>query len=85
MEATKQNDSTQLTPEQLLKLLELQSQRERAKREKKTRNRATFLAAGILVIIGAAGLALMIAQQLLVDLHDRTLTGPPPAEMELGR
>jgi hypothetical protein len=81
MEAPNQTETAQPTPEQLLKLLDLQLARERTRREKKSRNRASFLVAGILVIIVGAAVSLLVAQQLLAELHQRDAIQPIPGEM----
>lgn len=78
MEATKQTETGQPTPEQLLKLLDMQLAQERSKRANKSRNRATFLAVGILSILAAAGVALLVAQGLVVELRDRGALEPIP-------
>ncbi len=78
MEATKQTETPQPTPEQLLKLLDLQLQQERSKRTHKSRNRATILVVGILAILAAAGVALVVAQGMLAELHDRGTLVPAP-------
>ena len=81
MEAAKQTESTPPTPEQLLKLLDLQLGQERSKRERKSRNRATFLVTGIFFIIVAGAISLVVAQQLLADLHDRGAVQPLAGEV----
>lgn len=85
MEAPKQIESAQPTPEQLLKLLDLQLGQERNKREHRSRNRATFLATGILFIIAAGGIALVVAQQMLAELQGRGGVPPSPTEMNEAR
>jgi hypothetical protein len=81
MEATKQTGTAPPTPEQLMKLLEFQLNRERGQRERKARNRATFLVGGILFIIIAAGIALVVAEQLLADLRERGALQPLSGQM----
>jgi hypothetical protein len=86
MEAPQQTETPSPTPEQLLMLLELQLGRERRQRvEKSSRNRAIFLAAGILVIVIAAGVALIVAQGMLADLRDRGAGQPMLGRMDAGR
>jgi hypothetical protein len=85
MEAPNQTETAQPTPEQLLKLLDLQLARERTRREKKSRNRASFLVAGILVIIVAAAVSLLVAQQLLAELRERGSMQPAPVELNENR
>jgi hypothetical protein len=81
MEGPQQTQTLSPTPEELLKLLDLQLAQERAKRSGKSRNRASFLAAGILFIIAVAGVALFFAQGLLLDLQDREMAPPIPGQM----
>jgi hypothetical protein len=82
MEVSQQTETTPPTPEQLLKLLDLQLAHERGKRAHKSRNRATFLVVGILFIIVAAGIALVVAQGLLSELHDRGALQPISGQMD---
>ena len=82
MEATKQTETPQPTPEQLLKLLDLQMERERSKRASRSRNRATFLAVGILSILAAAGVALIVAQGLMMELREQGGQQANPGQME---
>lgn len=71
MNAPQQTETSQPTPEQLLRMIDLQLARERGKRQGRSRKRATILVFGILLIALLAGAALMIAQQMLMDLHER--------------
>ncbi|HYR58230.1 MAG TPA: hypothetical protein VEO95_06360 [Chthoniobacteraceae bacterium] len=71
MDAPKQIETAQPTPEQLLTLLELQIAGERSNRAHKSRNRATFLVTGILLIIAGACIALFVAGQLLAEVQER--------------
>lgn len=67
-------------------LLELQLGRERHRRaEKSSRKRATFLASGILLIVVAAGVALIVAQGMLADLRDQGAGRPMPGQMDAAR
>jgi hypothetical protein len=85
MEATKQTETAAPTPEQLLRLLDIQLEMERSKRAKKSRNRATFLAGGIAVIVVAAAVALVVGQQVLEDLRDRGALNPMAGDVQEGR
>ncbi len=76
MEARKQTDIAPPTPEQLLKLLEIQLGQERGRRARKSRNRATFLVTGIFVILAAAAVAMIVAQQMLAELRERGALTP---------
>lgn len=71
MNAPQQTETSQPTPEQLMQLLDLQLARERAKRPGRSRNRAMILVFGLLAIVAAGGIALIVAQQMLLDLQDR--------------
>ena len=76
MEASQQTEPAPPTPEQLLKLLDLQLARERGKRAVKSRNRATILVTGIVFIIVAAGIALVVAQSMLTEMKERGALPP---------
>jgi predicted metal-binding membrane protein len=76
MEVAQKTETCPPTPEQLLKLLELQLARERGKRGEKTRKRATFLVAGILFIVAAMGIALVVAQSMVAELKERGALRP---------
>jgi len=71
MNAPQQIETVQPTPEQLVQLLDLQLASERGKRAGRSRNRAMILVFGLLAIVAAGAVALMIAQQILLDLHER--------------
>ncbi len=85
MDATNQTETAQPTPEQLLKLLDVQLAGARGKRAGKSRNRATFLVAGILFIIAATGIALFVAGQLLAELQERGALRPSASQTEDSR
>lgn len=76
MEATQQIETVPPTPEQLLKLLDLQLAPERSKRANKSRKRATFLVLGIFFILAAGGIALVLAQGLLAEMKERAALPP---------
>ena len=65
----KEIESNHTTPEQLLQMLEAQAVARRSQRAKSDRNRATILVAGILFIVLAAGGALFVLDQMLLDLR----------------
>lgn len=71
MNAPQQTETSQPTPEQLMQLLDVQLASERAKRPGRSRNRAMILVFGLLAIVAAGGIALIVAQQMLLDLQDR--------------
>jgi hypothetical protein len=64
----KEIESAEATPEQLLQMLDAQLAVQRSQRTGSGRNRATILVAGILFIVVAAGAALLVLNQMLVDL-----------------
>jgi hypothetical protein len=69
MNVQKQIESHEPTPEQLLQMLDLQLVGERSKRAGRSRNRAMILVFGIFAIIAAGTAALVVAQQMLLDLQ----------------
>jgi hypothetical protein len=78
----KEIETSQPTPEQLLQMLEAQLTAKRSQRTSASRNRAIILVTGILFIVVAAGAALMVLDQMLVDLRqgDRPrMAAPGPA------
>jgi hypothetical protein len=77
MNVPKQIESHQPTPEQLMQMLDLQLAGERAKRAGRSRNRAMILVFGVIGIIAAGGIALIVAQQMLMDLQQRGSGAPP--------
>ena len=56
------------SPEQLLKMLEIQMQNSRAQREKRSENRTTFrvfaIAIFLVLLVGALWIAMMLAEEL---------------------
>jgi len=68
-EAPHQTKSPEPTPEQLLQLLDVQIQSQRAKRGGGRKNRATFLVCGLLLILGGLFAALLVLQQMAGDLR----------------
>lgn len=65
----KEAETTHTTPEQLLQMLDAQLAARRSQRAKTDRNRATVLAVGILFIVVSAGAALLVLNQMLLDLR----------------
>jgi hypothetical protein len=63
----KEIDSTSQTPEQLLRLLDAQLAAQRARRKKPERNRAVFLVSYMLIIVGAAAVAFLLLEWMLVN------------------
>ena len=68
-ETPHQTKSPEPTPEQLLQLLDVQIQSQRAKRKGSRKHRATFLVCGLLFILGGLFAALVILQQMAGDLR----------------
>jgi len=85
MDALQKTESAPPTPEQLLKLLDIQLERERSKRANKGRNRATFLVTGLVVILAAAAIAVVVAQQMVAELRDHAKISPDAGLIENGR
>jgi hypothetical protein len=86
MEAPQKIETPSPTPEQLLKLLDLELGRERSKRAARTpRNRASFLAVGMILIIVVGGIALLFAQHLLIEAQREERAPVVSAELEGNR
>lgn len=85
-EETQPTKSAEPTPEQLLKLLDLQIAANRAKRKESPGGRRTTIAMiGILLIILGTGAALLILQQVMADLpsaHPGPVATPPPQKSQ---
>ncbi len=82
MRAPKETETSGATPEQLLQMMEVQLATQRSHRGGSGRNRAIILVVGVLFIVAAAGAALLVLDQMLVDLrHNETAapTGTTPA------
>jgi hypothetical protein len=69
MNALKQIESAESTPEELLVFLDTQLAAQRSQRAKPGRNRAIMLVCGVLFIVLGAGIALLVLDQMLVDLR----------------
>jgi hypothetical protein len=69
MNVMKEIETSESTPEQLLKILAAQLAAQRAQRAQSGRNRATILVSGILFIVVAASAALLLLDRMLVDLR----------------
>lgn len=67
MNAPQKTESSSPTPDQLLRLLDLQLESERSKRKTQPRHRALILVGGLVGIAAAAGVALVVAQQMLLE------------------
>jgi hypothetical protein len=79
----KEDKSEDLTPEQLLQMIDLQLASQRSQREQSGRNRATLLVGGILFIIVMAGAALLILDQMLMDIKpDKRPAAATPAGVD---
>ena len=66
----KEIQSPDATPEQLVQLLEAQLAAHRSRRAQSGRNRAIILVSGIVFIVVAAGAALLILDQMLMNLRE---------------
>ena len=64
----KETEISQTTPEQLLQMIDAQLAAQRSQRAQAGRNRATILVVGILFIVVAAGAALVVLDQMLMDM-----------------
>ena len=69
MKAMNETEINESTPEQLLQMLEAELAVQRSHRAKSSRNRAIFLVAGLLIIVLGAGGALLVLDQMLIDLR----------------
>ncbi|MEZ0256052.1 MAG: hypothetical protein ACAI37_12285 [Chthoniobacter sp.] len=76
MKDMKQTESPDATPEQLMQMLDLQLAVQRSHREQSGRNRATILVGGVLFIIVAAGVALLVLDQMLMDIKPDKAPAP---------
>ena len=77
----KETETAQATPEQLLKLLDLQLSAQRQHRETSHRNRATILVLGVLFVVAAAAAALLVLGQMVEDYRT---TGAPAQRTAAG-
>jgi len=75
MSDSKETETNAATPEQLLKILDTQLASQRSHRGVSSRNRAIILVVGLIFIVGAAGAALLVLDQMLADLRQN---GPAP-------
>jgi hypothetical protein len=69
--AMNENRSAEATPEQLIKLLEIQLSAQRAKRQRMSANRTAWRVGGVLLILGGAMAALLILQYAMSELSAR--------------
>jgi hypothetical protein len=76
MKDVKETETTSSTPEELMRILDVEIASRRSHREKSSRNRAIFMVFGVLIIVIAAGAALLVLDQMLADLRQRD---PVPA------
>jgi hypothetical protein len=73
-----QTNSSEPTPEQLLKLLDLQIAAKRQRRRETPRQRSAVLALALMIIMGGAVVAFLILQQMVADLPHPGGTGVAP-------
>ena len=81
----KEAESTQATPEDLLKTLEAQMAMQRARRSHAGRNRMVFLVGGMLFIVIGAGVALVVLMQMLSDLPRGARRAATPTTARAGQ
>lgn len=82
MKNPKETGMPEATPEQLMQLLDVQLASQRSQRTNSGRNRAIILVVGLLFIVIAAGAALLVLDQMLVDLrHQAPPTGATATEV----
>ena len=74
----KETQTGEATPEQLLQMLDCQLATHRSQRTGSSRNRAIILVVGVLFIVVAAGVALLVLDQMVADLRQNGQF-PPPA------
>jgi hypothetical protein len=76
----------QQTPEELLKLLDIQLQMQRAKRQRSAQNRTTMRLLGIFLIIGGGLVALLILQYAMSEFGNRSRgsRGPEDRQEQVG-
>jgi hypothetical protein len=72
----KETDSSQTTPEQLMQMIDAQLAAQRSHRAQSGRNRATILVGGILFIVVVAAGALLVLEQMLVDIRPDKTAAP---------
>lgn len=73
-DSPQENKAPEATPEQLMKMLDLQIAATRHRREQSPARRATFLAMALLLIIGGALVAFLVLQQMISDLPRQSRT-----------
>jgi hypothetical protein len=78
-DSTDPSKSPDATPEQLLKMLDLQIAMNRSRRRENPRRRATLIAMAVLLIVGGALAALLILQQMVADLPQQRAVASPAA------
>ena len=79
--AMNENQSSESTPDQLLQMLDLQIAMQRGKRRSASKNRAVILAGGLILILGGMAVALLVLQQLLLEVPR---SDKPQAAREVG-
>jgi hypothetical protein len=78
MSDSKETQSAEATPEQLMQMLNRELATHRSQRPKANRNRAMILVIGVLFIVMAAGAAFVVLDQMLQDFRQNGQT-PQPA------
>jgi hypothetical protein len=80
-----QTKSPELTPEQLLTMLDLQIAAKKARKRGSSRSRGVLLALGLLLIIAGCLGALLILRQSVGDLSDKPRSSPVAAPISQPR
>ena len=81
----KEIQSPDPTPEQLMQLLDAQLAVHRSHRAKSGRNRAIILVSGIVFIVVAAGAALLVLDQMLMNLRENGRPASTPMATSGGK
>ena len=78
----KETEIEEATPEQLMRMLDGELLSHRSQRTDRGRNRAILLVAGLLFIVIAAGVALLVLDQMLSEMRQNGAAhaSPTPAQ-----
>jgi hypothetical protein len=81
----KETETSESTPEELLKMLDAQLAVQRSQRGNSARNRAIILVGGVLFIVIGAGAALLVLDQMLADMPHPDRPPVPVATTPAGK
>jgi hypothetical protein len=84
-ENSQPNKSPEPTPEQLLKLLDLQIAAARSRKRGNPRNRVVLAVAAVFIIFLGALVALFLLQTMVEDMPRSTPAPEPPADLQKSR